>query len=762
MTSPVAFGLPEKFDTWRTGQDKAFWEAARSDRRWTGLCLPTGCGKSALYMALAAANEWRTLILTATRGLQDQISEDFRSMGLVDVRGMCVAPETRVLTSDLRWVEVGSVQIGDALAGFEEHGLPNRRRKWKRAEITSARRLIRPCYKLTFASGAVVTCSSEHRWLVKSHHSGVGNDIWLSTADLKSGLSQVKRVFDPWEIERSYDAGWLAAAWDGEGSLSHSNQGSENRSGKGRICLQLTFVQSVNSSMLAEFKGRLTNLLGAANPIIRTMFKDHPRYQAAETVTLASQRAILTALGRIRPNRLLAKLDWSKIGSLVGTPDLLVEKADVGNRLVVALTTSTGTFIAEGLASHNSNYPCLEKPGSTCADGDCRLGWKCPSKPECDYYNAVDTAKAARMVVSNYKFYFHNATRLNAFDCVVMDEAHEVAALLADHVALRLSEWDKDALQLDWPRHKDTHASWRAWAGAAAEKAERLEEQAKTFEPVRVVVKLKDLREKLEALAKLPDDWLIAETRGGWTFEPVWPTAFADAYLWRKTEKIVLSSATFHPRGLELLGVGHGDYDWIEAPSPFPIANRLVHVVPIEVRVQHGMSEQEKFWWVRGIDRVIDRNLDKKGIIHTVSYDRAKFLKATSKHRAHMLVHDPRTTRQVVQQFRASEAPALLVSPSVTTGWDFPDTESEYQVIAKIPFPDQSGAIMKARTKLDPTYPYFMAVTTLVQMAGRIVRSESDKAATYITDDHARWFLPRWGKRFAPRWFMEAVRWDER
>ena len=80
-------------------------------------------------------------------------------------------------------------------------------------------------------------------------------------------------------------------------------------------------------------------------------------------LVLAGGRAsILRFLGTIRPERLLGKMDVSMIGS-TGRHDRrqggfdhphVVSKVFLGEQETVAFQTSTRTFVAEGLASHNS------------------------------------------------------------------------------------------------------------------------------------------------------------------------------------------------------------------------------------------------------------------------------------------------------------------------------------------------------------------------------------------------------------------------
>ena len=66
-------------------------------------------------------------------------------------------------------------------------------------------------------------------------------------------------------------------------------------------------------------------------------------------------------LGRIRPQRLLQKFDPDAFGIIHAlTPAKLVEREYLGEREVVGFQTTTGTFIAEGLASHNSDEAAFQ------------------------------------------------------------------------------------------------------------------------------------------------------------------------------------------------------------------------------------------------------------------------------------------------------------------------------------------------------------------------------------------------------------------
>lgn len=89
MTGPSSYGFDAaRFPSFREGQHEVARQIADSDKRVTILNMPTGSGKSLAYMTAAKMIGVRTLVLTQTRGLQDQLVADFGGIGAVDVRGM--------------------------------------------------------------------------------------------------------------------------------------------------------------------------------------------------------------------------------------------------------------------------------------------------------------------------------------------------------------------------------------------------------------------------------------------------------------------------------------------------------------------------------------------------------------------------------------------------------------------------------------------------------------------------------------------------
>lgn len=90
---------PVKFPSFRPDQLSTAQGIASDSQPTCILRAPPGRGKTLIYMTAAQLMHTRTLILTHTRQLQDQLLLDFASVGLVDIRGADNYPCLPVSTS---------------------------------------------------------------------------------------------------------------------------------------------------------------------------------------------------------------------------------------------------------------------------------------------------------------------------------------------------------------------------------------------------------------------------------------------------------------------------------------------------------------------------------------------------------------------------------------------------------------------------------------------------------------------------------------
>ncbi len=253
----------------------------------------------------------------------------------------CIVPETLILTSDLRYVPAGQLREGDKVIGFDEDragkGL---HRHFREATITNTIRIKKPCCQITLDDGTEVTASTDHKWLVSTAGT---RTLWKRTDELKT-TDRIFKVSTVWRENQTYASGYLAAAFEGEGCLARGSTGQPT----------LCFAQKDNV-MLEQVRKHLAEL----------GFQYREWVDKRSNVTklwIAGGRAeIFRFLGQVRPQRLLNKFNAE--GS-IGRYDKgqnfdhprVTRIEFVGEQTVIPLETSTRTFVAEGLASHNCEW----------------------------------------------------------------------------------------------------------------------------------------------------------------------------------------------------------------------------------------------------------------------------------------------------------------------------------------------------------------------------------------------------------------------
>lgn len=330
-----------------------------------------------------------------------------------------------------------------------------------------------------------------------------------------------------------------------------------------------------------------------------------------------------------------------------------------------------------------SNYPCPVDPPSTVDLGPCHAGHPCDlRRGGCPYYDAIRTAHdpATRVTLSNYSWWLHanrHGEPFPAIDGLVLDEAHAAPDELASFLACLIS---RDSVRRFLHGIAPPPKGWRYWAHHRANDLETeleiLKSKARTDRAQRKNLRTaKLLLLKLNSLSSAPSeaDWVMEESKHGWSFDPVSPAPYSET-LFRSTPKVILVSATMRPKTLHLLGLKEPDYDFHETPSSFPVARRPVYHFHGQPRIALSFRSDEGTLrlWVARIDNIIRRRLDRKGIIHCVSYARRDYLLRTSTFRHLFITHQSGEQSQALSTFRAAPPPAIFLSPSATTGIDLP------------------------------------------------------------------------------------------
>lgn len=326
---------------------------------------PTGWGKTVVGGAIAAGLGQPTLIVVTKEDLMHQWYDSLTQVlhippsmvgkiqadvcdwqGKQFVLGMvqCVDPMLRILTADMRYVPAVWIKAGDELVGFDEHPVNHVRRSFQRAKVLGVARRQSERVRISFDSGQQVIVSHTHSWLTRCARD-YSEVKWKYSCDLKVG-DQIPRVAPTWFARTDFEAGWMSGIADGEACITTRTYGCD-----------LSFAQK-EGPVWDEIR-RLLTKGGYEYRERRRDTSDYPSVFGDEHMQLKITRMadVMRFLGEFQPVRLRSKDFWSgrrltRLSQVGVAVVKRIEPLDSGE--VVSIQTSTHTFVAEGLASHNS------------------------------------------------------------------------------------------------------------------------------------------------------------------------------------------------------------------------------------------------------------------------------------------------------------------------------------------------------------------------------------------------------------------------
>lgn len=255
-----------------------------------------------------------------------------------------LGPSTRTLCADLIWRPVGDLAVGDELIAFEgplavSAKAPKRhRRRMRVATVASWAPVIFPCFRIEFTDGRQVVTCSEYQWLTDP------SSRWVYTRNLTPGRL-IRDLGLPWQVEDSWEAGWLGGAFDGEAWTASG------------WCIG--FCQ--NEGAVLDLAERLCEKRGYE------FRKKADKGRDTRRIHITGIYDTLRFLGECRPIRLLEKSHgWIETRTPVRSRgsvrarrySIAIEKIEfLGDVEAIAIQTSTQTILAEGLFGSLSFAP---------------------------------------------------------------------------------------------------------------------------------------------------------------------------------------------------------------------------------------------------------------------------------------------------------------------------------------------------------------------------------------------------------------------
>jgi ATP-dependent DNA helicase DinG len=450
----------------------------------------------------------------------------------------------------------------------------------------------------------------------------------------------------------------------------------------------------------------------------------------------------------------------------------------------------TDAKVLKGRANYLTDSGILDSFGNpsskrysdiTCADctfdtstGNCR--W-CLTRSLCPYVVARTRAIQARLAVLNTSYLLTDLGKGSANfagrGLLVLDEADVLDSELLNHIEVVVTKSMMKLLSIQPPRRKTVESAWMEWVEYEAIPNTTAWLRYNQLEDLASADDIKTHRRAGELLDRL----LILQDQlpqGGWVydgydgdevnsiiFRPIHVGRYGDQLLWPHADKTLLMSATIlSPTWMaDDLGI-NTQWEFIDVPSTFPVANRPIYVTPV---ADMSYNNRHIAWpeMVKGVEGVVNLHPDERVLVHTVSYDLARYLAdhiglpgrpvftyTSSDEKAWALTQYKRTPG------------AVLLAASMDRGIDLPDDLCRVQVVAKIPFPNIKDKRINARMYSSGGSAWYkmQAIRTLIQMTGRGVRSAEDHATTYILD--AQFGTNLWkSAHLFPTWWKEALTW---
>ena len=175
--------------------------------------------------------------------------------------------------------------------------------------------------------------------------SGKGNEV---VGKLKVG-TKIKSITTPWG-EPDHEDGWVGGLLDGEGTIAKRN-----------VSAGMTVMQRDNS-VLQRLNNYVKDNDYTPSRTVDNRWKESGSLGKSDVHYLSFGRMdeLFRLIGKTRPSRFIENKFWEgrelpgkKTG--VGTVEI-VSIEPVGEQRLIDLQTSEGTYIAEGLVSHNTTF----------------------------------------------------------------------------------------------------------------------------------------------------------------------------------------------------------------------------------------------------------------------------------------------------------------------------------------------------------------------------------------------------------------------
>lgn len=410
-----------------------------------------------------------------------------------------------------------------------------------------------------------------------------------------------------------------------------------------------------------------------------------------------------------------------------------------------------------------ANYQCQRNEFLTCGDCSHTKGNPCPHKKKTCYYDeAKELVLNSKLKILNYDYLISEVLYVGQFagdSMYIIDEADNLESSLIDFTTLSFTPYALRRLGLSEPERKSANSKkgvtpWKDFGNIAKERATELidnltaeidsygkrnDVSEQQIARIRERTKIIRLAERIDIfLSQVDESWIYENNNGKISFKPLWITEpMANEFLWNIGKKFVLLSASFLPLEIQcrVLGIPSDEVDFLRVPSTFPPERRPIYLNPVANITAKTMQEELPKLCTE-INTILSKHPTEKGIIHTNSYKLANDIISTCNN-TRLITHSSFDRQEAISNFKETNKPLVLVSPSIERGVSLQDSYCEFVIYAKCPYLNLGDKIVSNRVYsggMGQLWYTSMTAQAIIQGSGRGFRHKDDKCAVYLLD----------------------------
>lgn len=247
------------------------------------------------------------------------------------------------------------------------------------------------------------------------------------------------------------------------------------------------------------------------------------------------------------------------------------------------------------------------------------------------------------------------------------------------------------------------------------------------------------------------------------TWIPLNITAYA-ARLFDQYERVVFMSGTIYniEHFSAPFGLNTNHIDTIHVDSPIPAKIRPIYcdkAFMVNTSYAQWAAQQEKLIHILVHILTLPELKHVKGLIHTTSYQMAREItkaleQTTVQHR--IMTHHERDFDTKLNAFFTSQENEVFISPICAQGIDFKNDRARFQIIIRVPYPNQADAFYTYQYHHNMAWINYQTLVTFGQQIGRINRHETDSGITFLLDSRFYYFLQQ-NKQFLPNYIHQTI-----